>query len=43
MVQLCVMIPTMYNPSELRSNVTGKVVRYLQQDREFVDKDQPYI
>jgi len=38
-----IMIPTVYNPSELRSDVTGKVVRYLQQDREFVEKDQPYV
>jgi acetyl-CoA carboxylase/biotin carboxylase 1 len=26
-----VMIPTVYNPSELRSDVTGKIVRFLQQ------------
>eukprot|EP01033_Poteriospumella_lacustris_P003046 gene3046-2231_t len=38
-----VMIPTVYNPSELRSDVTGKIVRYLQQDRDFVTKDQPYV
>lgn len=38
-----VMIPKVYNPSELRSDVTGKIVRYLQQDREFVAKDQPYV
>lgn len=33
----------MFNPSELRSDVTGKVVRFLQQDGEQVDKDQPYV
>jgi acetyl-CoA carboxylase/biotin carboxylase 1 len=38
-----VMIPTVYNPAELRSDVTGKIVRFLQQDREFVAKDQPYV
>ena len=38
-----VMIPTVYNPSELRSDVTGKIVRFLQQDREFVEKDAPYV
>lgn len=38
-----VMIPTVYNPSELRSDVTGKVVRFLQQDMDTVEKDQPYV
>jgi acetyl-CoA carboxylase/biotin carboxylase 1 len=38
-----VMIPTIYNPSELRSDVTGKVVRFLQPDRGFVEKGQPYV
>ena len=38
-----VMIPTVYNPSEMRSDVTGKVVRFLQQDGETVEKDQPYV
>merc|ERR1719453_113377 len=37
------MIPTVYNPSELRSDVTGKIVRYLQQDGENVDKDEPFV
>lgn len=36
-------IPTVYNPSELRSDVTGKIVRYLQQDGEEITKDQPYV
>merc|ERR1719454_2742743 len=38
-----VMIPTVYNPSELRSDVTGKIVRFLQQDGENVEKDQPFV
>ena len=38
-----VMIPTIYNPSELRSDVTGKIVRFLQQDGETVEKDKPYV
>ena len=38
-----VMIPTVYNPSELRSDVTGKVVRFLQQDGDTVEKDQPFV
>ena len=38
-----VMIPTVFNPSELRSDVTGKVVRFLQQDGDSVEKDQPYV
>ena len=38
-----VMIPTVYNPSELRSDVTGKIVRFLQQDGDIVEKDQPYV
>lgn len=38
-----IMIPTVFNPSELRSDVTGKVVRFLQQDGESVKKDEPYV
>eukprot|EP01035_Chromulina_nebulosa_P016919 gene16919-22410_t len=38
-----VIIPTVYNPSELRSDVTGKIVRFLVQDGEEVAKDQPYV
>jgi acetyl-CoA carboxylase/biotin carboxylase 1 len=38
-----VMIPTIYNPSELRADVTGKIVRFLQQDGETVEKDKPYV
>jgi acetyl-CoA carboxylase/biotin carboxylase 1 len=38
-----VMIPTIYNPSELRSDVTGKIVRFLHQDGETVEKGKPYV
>ena len=38
-----VMIPVVYNPSELRSDVTGKIVRFLQQDGDVVEKDKPYV
>eukprot|EP01041_Mallomonas_annulata_P006607 gene6607-13373_t len=38
-----VMIPVVYNPSELRSDVTGKIVRFLQQDGEVVEKDKPFV
>lgn len=38
-----VLIPTVFNPSELRSDVTGKVVRFLQQDGAVVEKDKPYV
>jgi acetyl-CoA carboxylase/biotin carboxylase 1 len=38
-----IMIPTVYNPSELRSDVTGKIVRFLQQDGESVEKGAPYV
>lgn len=38
-----IMIPTVYNPSEMRSDVTGKIVRFLQQDGDVVEKDKPYV
>eukprot|EP01039_Chlorochromonas_danica_P007440 gene7440-8227_t len=38
-----VMIPNVYNPSELRSDVTGKIVRYLHPDRSFVNKGEAYV
>ena len=38
-----IVIPTVYNPSELRSDVTGKIVRFLQQDGEAIEKDKPYV
>jgi acetyl-CoA carboxylase/biotin carboxylase 1 len=38
-----IMIPTVYNPSELRSDVTGKIVRFLQQDGEMVGKGEAFV
>ncbi|KAA8490458.1 Acetyl-CoA carboxylase 2 [Porphyridium purpureum] len=38
-----VMIPTIFDPSELRSDVTGKVVRFLKQDGDAVKKGEPYV
>ena len=38
-----VLLPTVFNPSELRSDVTGKVVRFLQPDGAVVEKDKPYV
>ena len=38
-----VMIPTVYNPSEMRSDVTGKIVRFLQADGDIVEKDKPFV
>lgn len=38
-----VMIPNVHNPSELRSDVTGKIVRYLHPDRSFVNKGEAYV
>jgi len=38
-----VMLPTIYDPSELRSEFNGKVVRYLQGEGETVKEGQPYV
>eukprot|EP00922_Rhytidocystis_sp_ex-Travisia-forbesii_P027851 GHVS01040880.1.p1 GENE.GHVS01040880.1~~GHVS01040880.1.p1 ORF type:complete len:1808 (-),score=259.44 GHVS01040880.1:156-5579(-) len=38
-----VLIPTVYNPSELRCDVNGKIVRYLIEDGKEVQKGQPYM
>ena len=35
-----VMIPTVYNPSEMRSDVTGKIVRFLQTDGDQVRSEK---
>lgn len=35
--------PTIFDPSELRTDVTGKVVRYLQDNGASVEAGQPYI
>ena len=36
------LLPTLYDPSELRSDVTGKLVRYLVEDGASVKKGEPY-
>merc|ERR1719261_2304983 len=38
-----VVFPNIKDPSELRSEFNGKVVRYLVGDGEEVGKDEPYI
>lgn len=37
-----VLLPTLFDPSELRGDVTGKVVRFLQQDGGEVEKGKPF-
>ncbi|PHJ25261.1 acetyl- carboxylase acc1 [Cystoisospora suis] len=37
-----VLIPNVFDPSELRSDVTGKLVRYLVPDGKVVKKGEPY-
>ena len=37
-----VLLPTVFDPSELRGDVTGKVVRFLQADGGEVEKGKPY-
>ncbi len=38
-----VLLPNILDPSELRSDITGKVVRYLQKDRGDVRSGEPYV
>ena len=38
-----VLMPTIFDPSELRTDVTGKVVRYLQDNGGSVEAGQPYV
>jgi acetyl-CoA carboxylase/biotin carboxylase 1 len=38
-----VFIPSVSDPTELRTDVTGKVVRYLQPDGAAVKKGTPYV
>jgi acetyl-CoA carboxylase/biotin carboxylase 1 len=38
-----ILMPTIFDPSELVSDVTGKVVRYLQDNGAMVEAGQPYI
>lgn len=35
--------PTIFDPSELRTDVTGKVIRYLQDNGASVESGQPYV
>ena len=38
-----ILMPTIFDPSELRTDVTGKVVRYLQDNGGDVEVGQPYV
>jgi len=38
-----ILMPTIFDPSELRTDVTGKVVRYLQDNGADVENGQPYV
>jgi acetyl-CoA carboxylase/biotin carboxylase 1 len=38
-----ILMPTIFDPSELRTDVTGKVVRYLQDNGASVEAGQPYV
>jgi len=38
-----ILMPTIFDPSELRTDVTGKVVRYLQDNGAEVQAGEPYV
>jgi len=38
-----ILMPTIFDPSELRTDVTGKVVRYLQDNGANVEEGQPFV
>jgi len=38
-----ILMPTIFDPSELRTDVTGKVVRYLQDSGANVNAGEPYV
>ncbi|VEU44842.1 unnamed protein product [Pseudo-nitzschia multistriata] len=38
-----ILMPTVFDPSELRTDVTGKVVRYLQESGGEVNEGEPYV
>jgi acetyl-CoA carboxylase/biotin carboxylase 1 len=38
-----IIVPTVFDPSELRSDITGKIVRFLQEEGEEVKKGEPYV
>jgi acetyl-CoA carboxylase/biotin carboxylase 1 len=37
------LLPTIFDPSELRTDVTGKIVRYLHGDGDEVEVGEPYV
>jgi len=38
-----ILMPTIFDPSELRTDVTGKVVRYLQENGADVENGEPFV
>ena len=38
-----IMVPNVYDPSELRSDVNGKVVRYLHDEGTEIAKGEAYV
>ena len=38
-----ILMPTIFDPSELRTDVTGKVVRYLKESGEEIQAGEPYV
>jgi len=38
-----IIVPTVFDPSELRSDITGKIVRYLHNEGDEVEKGEPYV
>ncbi|KAJ8902898.1 hypothetical protein NDN08_006218 [Rhodosorus marinus] len=38
-----VLIPNVFDPSELRSDVNGKVVRFLKEDGDDIQQGEPYV
>jgi len=36
-------VPTVFDPSELRSDITGKIVRFLHNEGDTVEKGEPYV
>mmetsp|Transcript_30431 Transcript_30431/g.51415 ORF Transcript_30431/g.51415 Transcript_30431/m.51415 type:complete len:2150 (-) Transcript_30431:120-6569(-) len=38
-----IIVPTVFDPSELRSDITGKIVRYLHSEGDTVEQGEPYV
>jgi acetyl-CoA carboxylase/biotin carboxylase 1 len=38
-----ILMPTIFDPSELRTDVTGKVVRYLKENGQEIQAGEPYV